>query len=162
MIEVMEKKRLFPVGIQTFEKLRRGGFVYIDKTDCVYQMTHSGWKNVFLNRPRRFGKSLLTSTLHSYFAGQKDLFEGLAIEKLETDWDSYPVLHFDMSLGKHMDKEGLEEYLSSRLRDKEKEYGLTEVPRHANDRLTNLIKSAYEQTGKPVVEIGRASCRERV
>ncbi len=151
MIEVMEKKRLFPVGIQTFEKLRRGGFVYIDKTDCVYQMTHSGWKNVFLNRPRRFGKSLLTSTLHSYFAGQKDLFEGLAIEKLEKDWDSYPVLHFDMSLGKHMDKEGLEEYLSSRLRDKEKEYGLTEVPRHANDRLTNLIKSAYEQTGKPVV-----------
>ena len=147
----MEKKRLFPVGIQTFEKLRRGGFVYIDKTDCVYQMTHSGWKNVFLNRPRRFGKSLLTSTLHSYFAGQKDLFEGLAIEKLETDWDSYPVLHFDMSLGKHMDKDGLEEYLSSRLRDKEREYGLTEVPRQANDRLTNLIRSAYEQTGKPVV-----------
>lgn len=80
----MEKRRLFPIGIQTFSELIKKGFVYIDKTECVYKMTHCEAKYVFLSRPRRFGKSLLTSTLYSYFAGEKELFSGLAIEKMET------------------------------------------------------------------------------
>ena len=103
----MEGRRLYPIGIQTFSKLREGNYVYVDKTELVYRMTHgaSGYK--FLSRPRRIGKSLLTSTIHSYFEGRKDLFEGLAIKCLEKEWTSYPVLHFDMSTAKHMDKERL-------------------------------------------------------
>ena len=95
-----------PLGIQTFSEVREGDYIYIDKTDMVYRMAQS-FKYVFLSRPRRFGKSLLASTLHSYFAGKKELFKGLAVERLETEWAEHPVLHFDMSLGKHMDKEQL-------------------------------------------------------
>ena len=91
-----------PLGIQTFSEVREGDYIYIDKTDMVYRMTQS-FKYVFLSRPRRFGKSLLASTLHSYFSGKKELFKGLAIEKLETEWTEHPVLHFDMSTAKHMD-----------------------------------------------------------
>ena len=87
-----------PIGIQTFEKIIEGNYLYIDKTEYIYRMVHGASNYCFLSRPRRFGKSLLTSTLHSYFAGKKDLFKGLAIEKLETEWTEYPVLHFDMSL----------------------------------------------------------------
>lgn len=94
--------KLYPVGIQTFSEVRTKNYLYIDKTAYVYRMTHSASKYLFLSRPRRFGKSLLTSTLHSYFEGRKDLFEGLAIEKLEKEWTEYPVLHFDMSMGKHI------------------------------------------------------------
>ncbi|MBQ1925163.1 MAG: AAA family ATPase, partial [Proteobacteria bacterium] len=86
----------FPIGIQTFERLRNDGYVYVDKTDLVYQIAHGAVFN-FLARPRRFGKSLLVSTLHSYFDGRKDLFTGLALEKLETEWIQYPVLHLDLS-----------------------------------------------------------------
>ena len=103
----MEGRRLYPIGIQTFSKLREGNYVYVDKTELVYRMTHGASGYIFLSRPRRFGKSLLTSTLHSYFEGRKDLFEGLAIECLEKEWTSYPVLHFDMSTAKHMDKDRL-------------------------------------------------------
>lgn len=110
------KLKLYPIGIQTFSELINKNYLYIDKTEYVYRMTHSAAKYMFLSRPRRFGKSLLTSTLHSYFAGQKELFEGLAIEKLETEWTQYPVLHFDMSLGKHMDCEQLNRYLASQLK----------------------------------------------
>ena len=92
----MEGRRLYPIGIQTFSKLREGNYVYVDKTELVYRMTHGASGYIFLSRPRRFGKSLLTSTLHSYFEGRKELFEGLAIECLEKEWTSYPVLHFDM------------------------------------------------------------------
>ena len=103
----MEGRRLYPIGIQTFSKLREGNYVYVDKTELVYRMTHGASGYIFLSRPRRFGKSLLTSTLHSYFEGRKELFEGLAIECLEKEWTSYPVLHFDMSTAKHMDKDRL-------------------------------------------------------
>lgn len=114
-------------------------------------MTHSDSKYIFLSRPRRFGKSLLTSTLHSYFDGQKDLFEGLAIEKLEKEWTRYPVLHFDMSLGKHMDRDQLNRYLLYQLREHEERYDINHPSDDANLRLTNLIKQAYEQTGQKVV-----------
>ena len=98
-------QRLYPVGIQTFSEIIERNLLYIDKTEYIYRMTHGGGKHFFLSRPRRFGKSLLVSTLASYFEGKKELFKGLAIEKLETEWTEYPVLHFSMAGGKHMEKE---------------------------------------------------------
>ena len=144
-------KRRYPVGKQTFSILRENNFLYIDKTEYVYRMTHSDSNYMFLSRPRRFGKSLLVSTLHSYFEGRKDLFSGLAIENLETEWEQYPVLHFDMSLAKHMLKEDLEDMLSSQLADHERLFGLAADSPKANTRLKNLIQHAYRQTGKQVV-----------
>lgn len=143
--------KLYPVGIQTFERIRKENMLYIDKTEYVYRMTHSGGCYFFLSRPRRFGKSLLVSTFESYFSGKKELFEGLAIEKLEQEWMEYPVLHFDMSGGKHMEKEQLEDYLSNRLEAEERKWGITHTKRGANDRLTELITTAYEISGKQVV-----------
>ena len=144
-------QRLYPLGIQTFSKIREGNYLYIDKTAYVYRMTHSASGYMFLSRPRRFGKSLLTSTLHSYFSGRKELFHGLAIEKLEKEWTEYPVLHFDMSMAKHVDKDRLERLLDFMLSDYERTYGINVEGGDANLRLTNLIKCAYEQTGKKVV-----------
>ena len=143
--------KLYPVGIQTFERIRKENKLYIDKTEYIYRMTHSGGCYFFLSRPRRFGKSLLVSTFESYFSGKKELFEGLAIEKLEQEWMEYPVLHFDMSGGKHMEKELLEDYLSNRLEAEERKWGITHTKRGANDRLTELITTAYEISGKQVV-----------
>ncbi|WP_418210563.1 ATP-binding protein [Bacteroides zhangwenhongii] len=144
-------QRLYPIGIQTFSKIREGNYLYIDKTEYIYQMTHSASSYVFLSRPRRFGKSLLTSTLHSYFSGRKDLFQGLAMERLEKEWIEYPVLHFDMSMAKHVDKERLERLLDFMLSDYERTFGLDTTAGDANLRLTRLIKCAYEKTGKKVV-----------
>ena len=143
-------QRLYPIGIQTFSEIREKNYLYIDKTEYVYRMTHFA-KYVFLSRPRRFGKSLLTSTLHSYFSGRKDLFQGLAMERLEKDWIEYPVLHFDMSMAKHVDKERLERLLDFMLSDYERTFGLDITAGDANLRLTRLIKCAYEKTGKKVV-----------
>ena len=144
-------KRRYPVGKQTFSILRENNFLYIDKTEYVYRMTHSDSNYMFLSRPRRFGKSLLVSTLHSYFEGRKDLFSGLAIENLETEWEQYPVLHFDMSLAKHVDKEQLESMIDFQLQAYESQYALTQELRGLNNRLTRLIQQAYRQTGKQVV-----------
>ena len=142
-----------PLGIQTFSEVREGDYIYIDKTDMVYRMTQS-FKYVFLSRPRRFGKSLLASTLHSYFAGKKELFKGLAIEKLETEWTEHPVLHFDMSTAKHMDKETLEQELNGKLSDYEEIYGKSKTGKtKLNQRLESLIVNAYAQTGSKVVVI---------
>ena len=144
-------RKRYPIGIQTFSEIRRGDYLYVDKTEYVYRMTHSDAKYMFLSRPRRFGKSLLVSTLHSYFEGRKDLFEGLAIEKLETEWQEYPVLHFDMSTAKNMSKERLESELSLKLVRYEAIYGRGEGEKEINQRLEGLIKRAYQQTGKQVV-----------
>lgn len=144
-------QRLYPIGIQTFSEIREGNYLYIDKTEYVYRMTHSSSKYMFLSRPRRFGKSLLTSTLHSYFSGRKELFRGLAMEKLEKEWTEYPVLHFDMSMAKHVDKERLERLLDFMLAKYESSFGIDAVSEDANLRLTRLITCAYEQTGKKVV-----------
>lgn len=148
----MELKQLkqCPVGIQTFSEIRENDYLYIDKTEYVYKMVYSG-KYFFLSRPRRFGKSLLTSTLRSYFEGRKDLFEGLAIAKLEKEWTEYPVLHFDMSMAKHLDEGELERYLGYRLADCEKAFGITTSTKDNHERLKNLIMRTYEQTGKKVV-----------
>lgn len=149
----MTDKRLkfCPVGIQTFENIITEGYLYIDKTEYVYNLVRSAPKYFFLSRPRRFGKSLLTSTLKSYFEGRRDLFRGLAIDGLETEWTQYPVLHFDMSLAKHVDKEQLESMLSFQLSRYEEKYGRSKEAGKLNDRLTNLIIRACEQTGQKVV-----------
>ena len=143
-------QRLYPIGIQTFSEIREKNYLYIDKTEYVYRMTHFA-KYVFLSRPRRFGKSLLASTLHSYFSGRKDLFQGLAMERLEKDWTEYPVLHFDMSTAKHVDKEQLLQELNLKLSEYEGVYGKGQEEINPNQRLMGLIKRAYEKTGKKVV-----------
>ena len=143
--------RLYPLGIQTFEKIRKGDMLYLDKTAYIYRVTHGASPYVFLSRPRRFGKSLLVSTLKSYFEGKKELFEGLAIEKLEKEWTAYPVLHFSLAGGKFMDKEQLESHLSFLLSEKEKLFGIESQSSLCNTRLLNLIQTAYQQTGKQVV-----------
>ncbi len=149
-LTIMARKQ-YPLGIQTFEEIITKNLLYIDKTEYIYRMAHSGGKHYFLARPRRFGKSLLVSTLQSYFEGKKDLFKGLAIEKLETEWIEYPVLHFDMSGGKHMEKEQLEEYLGYRLEEEEKKWGITNPVNGNNNRLIDLINTVYEKSGKQVV-----------
>ncbi|MGM9868790.1 MAG: AAA family ATPase [Sodaliphilus sp.] len=151
----MEARKLkrCPIGIQSFEKLRDGNFLYVDKTDLVYELANGDSQYVFLSRPRRFGKSLLASTLHSYFAGCKHLFRGLAIEKMETEWATHPVLHFDMSTAKHVDEVRLEQELNLKLLDYEQMYGKNEAEINSNQRLQGIIKRAYEQTGNKVVVI---------
>ena len=148
----MEQKKLkrLPVGIQTFEKIIEGDYLYIDKTEYIWNMIHLG-SYIFLSRPRRFGKSLLVSTLQAYFEGRKDLFKGLFIETVEKEWTEHPVLHFDMSMGKHMDKDQLERYLGNRLAEYEGKYGITNPATDNNDRFTALIQAAYQKTGKKIV-----------
>ena len=142
-------KRL-PVGIQTFSEVMDLDCLYIDKTKYMWDMIHLS-KYVFLSRPRRFGKSLLVSTLQSYFEGRKELFKGLAIEKLEQEWVEYPVLRISMASGKHMEKEQLERYLGNRLAEYEGRYGISHPATDNNDRLTQLIQAAYNKTGRKVV-----------
>ena len=147
----MAELKLYPVGIQTFEEIIKRNLLYVDKTEYVYRMTSGGGKYFFLSRPRRFGKSLLVSTLKSYFEGKKELFKGLAIDKLEKEWTEYPVLHFSMASGKHMDKEQLQRYLLYILKNKEELYGIENDYADPTIRLSNLIKTLYQQTGKQVV-----------
>ncbi len=147
------KLKFCPIGIQTFSEIIEEDYMYVDKTDLVYKLTHSGNKYVFLSRPRRFGKSLLASTLHSYFAGRRDLFKGLKIDKLETEWTQYPVLHFDMSTAKHVDELRLEQELNLKLANYEAIYGKSEDEINVNQRLQGIIMRAYEQTGQKVVII---------
>ena len=146
-------QRLYPIGIQTFSEIRERNYIYIDKTAYIYRMTHSSSSYMFLNRPRRFGKSLLISTLHSYFSGREDLFRGLVMEKLEKEWIQYPVLHFDMSMAKHANKDKLVNLLDFMLAEHERALGIDKTGMEPNLRLTNLIKRSYEQTGKKVVVI---------
>ena len=143
--------RRLPIGIQTFTDLIEGGYLYVDKTKQVYNLANGDSKYVFLSRPRRFGKSLLTSTLRSYFEGRKDLFEGLAIAELETKWMRHPVLHFDMSKAKHMDEARLEDYLSDVMEGEEKRFGFTREHELINTRLEDLVKFVTEKYGQKAV-----------
>ncbi len=146
-----QQQQRYPIGTQTFSILREEGYVYVDKTDMVYDMTHGNSRYVFLSRPRRFGKSLLVSTLKSYFEGRKELFGGLAIEKMETEWTKHPIIHISMSLGKHMEKEQLERYLGNVMDWCEKYHKMPMSQGDPNARLTNLVMDLYEKTGKQVV-----------
>ena len=142
--------RKLPIGIQSFEKLRTGGYLYVDKTELVYRLAKAGVP-CFLSRPRRFGKSLLLSTLEAYFLGKKDLFKGLAIERLEQDWLVYPVMHLSLNAEKYDSNERLANLLESQLEAWEAEYGVTEINRSYSIRFMTVIRRAYEQTGRRVV-----------
>ena len=144
-------RKLYPIGIQTFERIRKEDKFYVDKTEYIYRMTHTDGKLFFLNRPRRFGKSLLVSTFKSYFEGKKELFEGLAIEKLEKEWNTYPVLHFDLSKGKHMEKELLNRYLMDIIEKQEARFDCKSNKIDVNIRLDDLINAVCRKTGKQVV-----------
>ena len=141
----------YPIGIQSFSDIRERGFVYVDKTAFVYQMALMG-KYYFLSRPRRFGKSLLVSTMEAYFLGQKDLFKGLAIEKLETEWKTYPVLHLDLNARNYVNEKALQEELNKHLMVWEQVYGMTTNSSLApEERFYNVIRTAYKQSGEQVV-----------
>lgn len=144
-------KKLYPIGIQTFELIRKDNNAYVDKTRYVYDITHTNGKYFFLSRPRRFGKSLLLSTMKSYFEGRKDLFKGLAIEMLEKEWAEYPVLLLSMASAKHMNEERLQQYLLFILKNMEDRFGIESDTTEPNLRFANLIKCIYQQTGRPVV-----------
>ena len=140
----------YPIGIQDFENIRRDGYVYVDKTDLVYRLASTG-KYYFLSRPRRFGKSLLVSTMEAYFSGRKELFEGLAMAALEKEWIQYPVLHFDLTGQSYASHEALEDALDTQLTPLEKRYGVDEKAGTPASRLRRVIDAAFEKTARPVV-----------
>ena len=140
----------YPLGVQSFESIRNDGYFYIDKTALVYQIANGG-KYYFLSRPRRFGKSLLISTLEAYFLGKKDLFKGLAIDQLEQDWNVYPVLHLDLNARNYSDKDALLAELNKHLEIWEAEYGSEYKDRAPEERFQHVIVNAYKKTGKKVV-----------
>ena len=142
----------FPIGIQSFERIIQEGYVYVDKTDIIYDLTHNG-SIYFLSRPRRFGKSLLVSTLENYYSGRKELFRGLAIEKMETEWNEYPVFHVDFN-GSNFTKQGiLENRIGSYISDWEKQYALDSgsIETDLGNRFMKVLKAAHEQTGRRAV-----------
>lgn len=140
----------YPIGIQNFESLRREGYTYVDKTDLVWQLANLG-RYYFLSRPRRFGKSLLVSTLEAYFEGKRELFEGLAIADMEKEWKKYPVMHIDLNAAEYKSREGLESILDGHLRKWEALYGRDEADKTLPLRFGSVIRRAFEQTGSSVV-----------
>ena len=142
--------RKLPIGIETFEKSRSEGYLYVDKTEQVWQLASSSVPN-FLSRPRRFGKSLLISTFEAYFEGKKELFEGLAIEKLEDKWEKHPILHLDLNAEKYDTIESLNAILSNQLTQWETVYGKGEDETTLASRFRGIIQRAFEKTGKGVV-----------
>lgn len=142
--------RKYPVGIQSFESLRKEGYLYIDKTELIYRLISTG-KYYFLSRPRRFGKSLLISTIEAYYSGQKELFQGLFIGGTEKNWISYPILHFDLSAQKYDSAESLYDILNDILAKWEKKYGTEPSEVSLSLRFQGIIQRAAEKAGKGVV-----------
>ena len=142
--------KIYPIGIQNFESLRKDNYFYIDKTALVYQLVSTG-RYYFLSRPRRFGKSLLISTLEAYFQGKKELFEGLAMEKLEKEWIKHPILHLDLNIEKYDTEESLNNILERSLAKWEELYGANPSERSFSLRFAGIIERAYERTGQRVV-----------
>ena len=143
--------RKYPIGIQTFSEVIREGYTYVDKTDLVWELAHYA-KYVFLSRPRRFGKSLLTSTLDSYFKGEKELFEGLKIMNLEKEWQQYPVIRLSLSMAKNQDSlDALRDMLLLLLKRYKEKYGSDPAEKTPGGVLAGLIKRAYDKVGKQVV-----------
>ena len=140
----------YPIGIQTFRQIREDGFVYVDKTDLVYSLVTEG-KIYFLSRPRRFGKSLLVSTLEAYFSGRKELFTGLKIDALETEWKTYPVFHLDFSGQNFTEPDTLKDALEEFVRNAEEIYGKDEIAITLGSRFRAVLKRAYEKTGERAV-----------
>ena len=148
MVEINDRK--LPVGIQSFEKIRKDGYLYVDKTDIIWQLANRNKTYNYLSRPRRFGKSVLVDTLEAYFMGKKELFEGLKIMQMETEWVKRPVIRLDMSRA-GAEPETLRSYLDITFDRLEKEYGITPKPTaKLADRFNAIIVGAYEQTGQQV------------
>lgn len=145
-------KKLFPIGVQTFDDIVSDNYLYVDKTGYVHDIATT-YKYVFLSRPRRFGKSLLSSTFHCYFEGKKELFEGLKAGDMKKDWTRHPVFHFDMSSAKHKDEAQLLEELDKKLYVYEQVYGRGEKDVNVNQRLEGLVTRSFEQTGERAVII---------
>ena len=143
-------KTIYPIGIQNFESLRKDAYLYIDKTALIYQLATTG-RYYFLSRPRRFGKSLLLSTLEAYFQGKKELFEGLAIEKLEKEWTEHPILHLDLNIARYASTSDLEDILNRNLVAWEKLYGADPAERSLPLRFAGIIDRAYHKTGQRAV-----------
>lgn len=143
------KPQKLPIGIQSFVSLRNDGYLYVDKTALMYQLVNEG-KYYFLSRPRRFGKSLLISTLHAYFDGKKELFEGLAVSELEKDWAAHPVLHLDLNTEKYDTAEALTNKIDNALCEWEKIYGKSSSEKSFPIRFEGIIKRACEKTGQRV------------
>ena len=143
-------KRNYPVGIQNFEKIRSGNYCYIDKTELIYKLVKSG-QYYFLSRPRRFGKSLLISTIETYFQGKKELFEGLAMETLETEWTEYPILHLDLNAQKYDTPESLYSILNDALCAWEAMYETRPSETTLSLRFQGVIQRAAEKWGRNVV-----------
>lgn len=140
----------YPIGIQDFDKIINEGYTYVDKTELIYKLVYEG-SYYFLSRPRRFGKSLLMSTLEAYFSGKRELFKDLAIEKLEEDWTAYPVLHLDLNTGKYNSKDSLTHALDDFLSRLEANYGTFHSEKTLELRFMGIIERIYHKTGKPVV-----------
>ena len=145
-----ENFRRYPIGIQNFEDLRNNDCVYVDKTELIYRLTHTN-KVYFLSRPRRFGKSLLVSTLEAYFLGKKELFQGLAMETLEKDWTVHPVLHMDLNTEKYDTEASLENKLELTLKQWEAEYGHNPDEYSVATRFEGVIRRAAKKMGQKVV-----------
>ena len=139
-----------PIGIQDFESLINDGYLYVDKTALMYRLVSTG-RYYFLSRPRRFGKSLLISTLKAYFLGKKDLFKGLAVEQLEQKWTVHPVLHLDLNTDNYDSKAALDDRIALSLDNWEKLYGRNELEKSFGARFEGVIQRAYEKTGERVV-----------
>ena len=144
--------RRYPLGIQTFQKIIEENMLYVDKTELIYKLTQS-YSYVFLSRPRRFGKSLLVSTLASYFRGEKELFKGLAMERLEKQWKKHPVIHLSLASVKEIEPEKIEESLSDRLRDIEHQFGIERKSNILGSRLKDIIQQTTEQYGEKAVVV---------
>ena len=140
----------YPIGIQDFEKIIQNGYVYVDKTDLIYKLV-TGGNIFFLSRPRRFGKSLLVSTLENYFLGKKELFQGLAIDSLEKEWAEYPVFHLDFNGINFTNPEALEESLRKFLESAEKKYGIETDNTQYGLRFMEIMETAHEKTGRRAV-----------
>lgn len=146
----MAYKVKYPIGIQDFEGLRNDGYLYVDKTAFIKELIDEG-KYYFLSRPRRFGKSLLLSTIHAYFDGKRELFRGLAIDTDEVSWEAHPVMHLDLNTQKYDKGDRLNYVLSEFLLAEEQKYGIVAEGDNFGPRFCNVIRKAYEQTGKRVV-----------
>ncbi len=150
----MRKPKILPLGIQSFEKLRKADYAYVDKTRFIWDLSRRS-SSYFLSRPRRFGKSLLLSTMKAYFLGQRELFDGLAIQKLEESqenpWQKYPVLYLDLNPEKYTEEEDLYRLLNAHIRDWEQIYTPPVIDTSLSVRFFNVIKQAYNQTGRQVI-----------
>ena len=140
----------YPIGIQEFEKIIKGNYIYVDKTALIYKLVTEG-SIYFLSRPRRFGKSLLVSTLEAYFKGRKELFAGLAIDELESEWAEYPVFHIDFNGSNFIEPGVLEKVIEKFLTDQEDIYGRNPNSKETGSRFKDILKAAHQKTGKRAV-----------